>query len=71
MNVWFAMFHVEDTALSAKILHKSLRGPNILYKLELPSQEECLAVVSSHHNHRIGEQIGIQAEVDHLIVFGN
>ncbi len=65
------VLHVEETSLTAKILHKSFRGPNILYKLELPTQENCFSVVSSHHNHKIGELIGIRAEVDHLIVFDN
>lgn len=63
------VLHVEDSEIHAKILHKSFRGPTILYKLELPTGEKCQALVSSHHNHKINEFIGIKAEVDHLIVF--
>lgn len=61
--------HVDGAQTRARILHKSFRGPNILYKLELPNGERCQALVSSHHNHRIDELIGIETEVDHLIIF--
>lgn len=61
--------HNDDSAVKARILHKSFRGPNILYKLELPSQETCLALVSSHHDHKLGEYIGIVPEVENLVVF--
>ena len=63
------MLHDDDSSVKARILHKSFRGPNILYKLELPSLETCLALVSSHHNHKLGEMIGIVPEVENLVVF--
>lgn len=63
------VLHNDDSAVKARILHKSFRGPNILYKLELPSQETCLALVSSHHDHQLGEFIGIVPEVENLVVF--
>lgn len=63
------VLHVEDAAVKAEVLHKSFRGPNILYQLKLPSGESCQALVSSHHNHRIGEYIGITPEVDNIVVF--
>ena len=63
------ILHVEESPLSATILHKSFRGPNILYQLRLPTGERCQALVSSHHNHAIGSSIGIRPEVDNLVVF--
>jgi len=63
------ILHVEDESMKARVLKKSFRGPNIVYLLQLPSGERCQALVSSHHNHRIGEEIGILPEVDNLIVF--
>lgn len=63
------ILHIEESALQATIVHKSFRGPNILYQLQLASGETCQALVSSHHNHRIGESIGIIPEIDTLIVF--
>lgn len=63
------VLHVENAQVQAKVVHKSFRGPNILYQLELSSGEQCQALVSSHHNHTIGEYIGIFPEVDNLVVF--
>ncbi len=63
------VLHVENSLVQAKIVHKSFRGPNILYQLLLDSGEHCYALVSSHHNHEFGESIGIVPEVDNLIVF--
>ena len=63
------VLHDDGSTVKARIVHKSFRGPNILYKLELPSQETCLALVSSHHDHKLGEYIGIVPEVENLVVF--
>ncbi len=63
------ILHVDSSALRAIIKHKSFRGPNILYQLQLPSGERCQSLVSSHHDHGIGESIGILPEIDNLIVF--
>jgi len=63
------VLHVEDAVVQAEVVHTSFRGPNILYQLRLPSGETCQALVSSHHNHRIGEFIGITPEVDNIVVF--
>ena len=63
------ILHVDGAEVLATVLHKSFRGPNILYQLELTTGERCQALVSSHHNHKIGEKIGIMPEVDNLVVF--
>jgi iron(III) transport system ATP-binding protein len=63
------ILHVDESALRATVRHKSFRGPNILYQLQLPSGEKCQSLVSSHHDHGIGELIGILPEIDNLIVF--
>lgn len=63
------ILHIDESELQAKIKHKSFRGPNILYQLQLPSGERCQSLVSSHHDHGIGESIGILPEIDNLIVF--
>ena len=63
------ILHDDTSTVGARVIHKSFRGPNILYKLELPSFETCLALVSSHHDHQLGEKIGIIPEVDNLVVF--
>ena len=60
----------DDVALvKAEILRKAFRGSEFLYTLRLQSGETVMAHVPSHHDHTVGEWIGIRAEVDHVVTF--
>ena len=48
---------------------KAFRGSEFLYTLRLASGELLMAHVPSHHDHKLGEWIGIRAEVDHVVTF--
>lgn len=61
--------HDDAASIKAKVLRKAFRGSTFLYTLQLASGETVLAHVPSHHNHAIGEWIGIRAELDHVVVF--
>ncbi len=61
--------HDDAAALKAQIVRKSFRGSEFLYTLKLASGETVLAHVPSHHDHQIGEWIGIRPEVDHVVTF--
>ena len=61
--------HDDESSLKAKVLHKAFRGAEILYTLRLPGGSTALSLVPSHHNHAIGEDIGIKLEVDHIVAF--
>jgi iron(III) transport system ATP-binding protein len=61
--------HDDASALQAAVLHKAFRGAEILYTLELESGRRVLALVPSHHNHALGERIGIRLDVDHVVAF--
>jgi iron(III) transport system ATP-binding protein len=50
-------------------VHKAFRGAEILYTLRLASGRRVLALVPSHHNHALGERIGIRLDVDHVVAF--
>ena len=63
------IIHDDSSPFKAKILRKKFRGANILYTLELQHNEEALALVSSHHNHSIGQEIGIIPQVDEIVLF--
>jgi hypothetical protein len=45
------------------------RGAEFLYTLELPSGRRVLSLVPSHHDHRIGERIGVRLATDHVVTF--
>jgi len=61
--------HDDASALKAEVLHKAFRGAEILYTLRLASGRKVLALVPSHHNHALGERIGIRLDVDHVVAF--
>ena len=61
--------HDDDAPVKARIVRKAFRGSEFLYTLELASGELLVAHVPSHHDHALGEWIGIRAEVDHVVTF--
>jgi iron(III) transport system ATP-binding protein len=48
---------------------KAFRGGDFLYTVELVSGQRLLTMVPSHHNHAIGEKIGIKLVADHVVTF--
>jgi iron(III) transport system ATP-binding protein len=61
--------HDDASPTLAQITRKAFRGNEFLYTLQLKTGQEVLAHVPSHHNHQVGEWIGIRAEVDHVVTF--
>jgi iron(III) transport system ATP-binding protein len=61
--------HDDAAPTKAEVVHKAFRGAEILYTLRLGSGRKVLALVPSHHNHAIGERIGIRLDVDHVVAF--
>jgi len=61
--------HDDASRMRAEVLHKAFRGAEILYTLRLDSGRKVLALVPSHHNHALGEHIGIRLDVDHVVAF--
>lgn len=61
--------HDDASPLQAEVLHKAFRGAEILYTLRLASGRKVLALVPSHHDHSLGEHIGIRLDVDHVVTF--
>jgi iron(III) transport system ATP-binding protein len=61
--------HDDASPMRAEVVHKAFRGADILYTLKLASGAKVLSLVPSHHNHAIGERIGIRLVVDHVVTF--
>lgn len=61
--------HDDDAPVKAEIIRKSFRGSEFLYTLRLKTGEQVMAHVPSHHDHTVGEWIGIRAQVDHVVTF--
>jgi iron(III) transport system ATP-binding protein len=61
--------HDDHAPVQAQIMRKSFRGSEFLYTLQLKSGQTVMAHVPSHHDHKVGEWIGIRPEVDHVVTF--
>ena len=61
--------HDDASSTRAIVCTKVFRGAEFHYTLSLPSGQRLLAQVPSHHDHPVGEAIGIRLELDHLIAF--
>ena len=63
------VIHDDASPMQAEVTHKAFRGAEILYTLKMESGQRLLAMVPSHHNHALGEKIGIRLDVDHVVTF--
>lgn len=63
------IIHDDEAPTKARVISKVFRGAGILYTLELTDSSRVLSLVPSHHNHAIGEKIGIRMDAEHVIVF--
>jgi len=61
--------HDDSSGITAQVTDKAFRGSHIMYQLKLQSGEQVQCLALSHHNHAIGEQIGIRLDLDHLVLF--
>jgi iron(III) transport system ATP-binding protein len=61
--------HDDASPLKAEVVRKTFRGGDFVYTLRLMSGREVLALVPSHHDHAIGEKIGIRLDAEHVITF--
>ncbi|MDP5007511.1 MAG: ABC transporter ATP-binding protein, partial [Glaciimonas sp.] len=61
--------HDDDARFQAKIVRKTFRGVDFLYTLQLDDGLEVMALVPSHHDHAMGELIGIRLDVSHVVTF--
>ncbi|OGT19361.1 MAG: ABC transporter ATP-binding protein [Gammaproteobacteria bacterium RBG_16_57_12] len=61
--------HDDDSPCLATILHKTFRGAEILYTLALANGTRLLSSVPSHHDHPLGERLGIRVDIPHVVAF--
>ena len=65
------ILHDDHSTKQAVVEEKSFRGADHLYRLALANGLSVLCLAPSHHNHDIGERIGITLDLDHLVIFKN
>ena len=63
------VIHDDDSPIKATVIRKAFRGASFMYTLRLPSGDSIMALVPSHHDHALGEDIGIKYAADHVVTF--
>ncbi len=63
------VIHDDASQLRAEVCQRVFRGADFLYTLKLQSGARLLSLVPSHHDHEVGERIGIRIEPDHVVAF--
>jgi iron(III) transport system ATP-binding protein len=60
--------HAEDGPLSGEIVSKWFRGSHYLYQVKLDNEEVIPCITACHHDHGVGEVLGISTHFDHLVL---
>jgi iron(III) transport system ATP-binding protein len=63
------VIHDDVSEMRAEVVERQFRGAQFRYTLRLPSGATALSFVPSHHDHAIGERIGIRLDAQHLVGF--
>ncbi len=63
------ILHDDNSPLTGQVMRKSFRGSHYLYTVKLTDGQSVYCLADSHHNHRIGEQIGIRLNIEHVVIF--
>lgn len=62
--------HDDDSTYGGVVIERKFRGSEHLYTIRLPGSTRVLCAAPSHHDHQVGETIGVRLQLDHLVVFG-
>ena len=63
------LIHDDDSSYQATLVGKHFRGAHHLYEVKLDNGVILGCLAPSHHNHTIGELIGVSLDIEHLVVF--
>ena len=63
------LIHDDASDYHATLIQKHFRGAHHLYDVRLNNGVILGCFAPSHHDHAIGEEIGVRLDVEHLVVF--
>lgn len=63
------VLHDDESNFYGVIISKHFKGTFFQYQVTLSNGQKLLCLASSHHNHALGERIGIKLDLDHLMLF--
>ena len=62
------IIHDDNSELQLEIIDKVFKGDEFIYTLKIDEQHQLLCNASSHHNHDLHSFLGINMDVQHIIV---
>ena len=65
------IIHDDYSTYRGMVLKKNFRGADHLYTLRMPGGTNVMCLAPSHHDHKLGENIGVRLKLDHLVAFPN
>ncbi|MCU7798502.1 MAG: ABC transporter ATP-binding protein [Candidatus Thiodiazotropha sp. (ex Myrtea spinifera)] len=63
------IIHDDASKFQLEVVDKVFQGAEYLYTLLLDDGSEILCLVQSHHDHAIGEKIGVRLHIDHPVAY--
>ena len=63
------LIHDDDSSYKATLIGKHFRGAHHLYDVRLDNGVVLICLAPSHHDHAVGERIGVSLDIEHLVVF--
>lgn len=63
------VIHDDDSPQTATVVARAFRGADFLYTLQLDAGPRVLSLVPSHHDHAVGQRIGVRLDLEHVVVF--
>ncbi|TBR43516.1 ABC transporter ATP-binding protein [Marinomonas agarivorans] len=63
------VLHDDDSEFVGLIVSRWFRGSHFLYRVKLQSGKIIYCFASSHHDHSVGQTIGLRVNLDHLVLF--
>ncbi len=61
--------HDDHSDYVGVVTSRKFRGSEHLYTIRLPGSTRVLCAAPSHHDHQVGESIGVQLRLDHMVIF--
>ena len=63
------LIHDDHSSYKATLIGKHFRGAHHLYDVKLDNGVVLGCLAPSHHDHAVGERIGVSLDIEHLVVF--
>lgn len=63
------VLHDDASPFHGEITKKYFKGTFFQYQVMLTNDRKLWCIASSHHNHEVGQKIGIRLDLDHFVLF--